>query len=82
MLTADLDEFLFELDGGTLKHVGASNSSATVTLYDVVTAEARAFGTDRVKLACEDESGNEVTVALDPDQARSVIEQIETSLAE
>jgi len=82
MLTADIEEFLFELDGGTLKHVGASNKSATVKLYDIETVEARAFGNEQVKLACVDDGDNEVELALDPDQARSVVEQLDGCLPE
>ena len=76
MLTVDIDEFVLELDEGTVKHVGASNTSATVKLYDIGRAEAREFG-DRVKLACEDEGGNEVEIALDPDRASELARAIE-----
>jgi hypothetical protein len=71
MLTVDIDEFVLELDEGTLKHVGASNKSATIKLYDVERTDLREFG-DRVKLACEDDGGNEVEVALEPDQVREL----------
>lgn len=77
MLTLDVDEFMLELQEGTLKHVGASNKSATAKLYDVESAEVRAFGDQRVKLACEDDGGNEIEVALGPDQARDLAREIE-----
>lgn len=72
MLTLDLDRFTFELDQGTLKHVGASTKAATVKLYDIESIEAREFGDERVKLACADNGGNELEIALGPDQAREL----------
>lgn len=77
MLTLDLGEFAFELKEGAVKHVGASNRSATAKLYDVETVEARAFGDDRVKLGFEDGDGNVVEVALSPAEAVEVAEAIE-----
>lgn len=76
MLSLDLDEFMFELKEGAIKHVGPSNRSATAKLYDVEDAEARAFGDRRVKLSFTDEDGNEVEVALDPGQTRAIGEDI------
>lgn len=78
MFTLDLDRFMFELKDGALKHVGASNKSATAKLYDVTAAEAREFGDERIKLAFEDDEGNEVQVALDPPEARQIARDIET----
>jgi hypothetical protein len=77
MLTLDIDQFMLELDRGTLKHVGASKKAATVKLYDTETVDARAFGDRRVKLACKDDGGNEVELALDPEQARSLARELE-----
>lgn len=69
MFTLDMDSFTFELKEGTVKHVGASNAEATAKLYDVTDVESRAFGDERVKLAFEDGEGNEVEVALFPEEA-------------
>jgi hypothetical protein len=77
MLTIDLDDFTFELKDGTLEHVGASNRAATVKLYDVEGVDVREFGDQRVKIACEDESGNEIEVALTAEQARELVRGIE-----
>ena len=77
MLTLDLERFMFELKDGALKHVGASNKTATVKLYDVEGVEVREFGDERAKLSFTDEDGNEVEVALDPDEAREVARGIE-----
>ncbi len=77
MFTLDLDEFLFELKDGAIKHVGASNKTATAKLYDVESVDVRGFGDQRVKVSCEDNSGNEVEVALDPAEASEIAREIE-----
>jgi len=77
MLNLDLDRFMFELKEGAVKHVGPSNRAATAKLYDVEGVEVREFGDKRVKLAFEDEDGNEVEVALFPEEAREVARGIE-----
>jgi hypothetical protein len=69
MFTLDMDSFTFELKEGTVKHVGASNAAATAKLYDVTDVESREFGDERVKLAFGDGEGNEVEVALFPEEA-------------
>jgi hypothetical protein len=77
MFTLDFEEFMLELKEGAIKHVGASNKTATAKLYDVTEAEVREFGDERVKLSCRDESGNEVEIALDPTEAKAVAHEIE-----
>lgn len=77
MFTLDLDDFMFELKEGTLKHVGPSNRTATAKLYDVEGVDVREFGDERVKLAFSDEDGNEVEVALFPAEAREVARGVE-----
>lgn len=77
MFTIDIDEFVIELKEGTLKHVGASNKSATAKLYDVEDVDVREFGDERVKVTCEDDGGNEVEIALDPAEAREVARAID-----
>jgi len=77
MLSLDLDEFTFEMNDGAIKHVGPSNKTATAKLYDVEGVEAREFGDKRIKLAFEDDAGNEVEVALFPAEAREVLRGIE-----
>lgn len=79
MLTLDLSNFAVEFKDGALKHVGASNTSATAKLYDVTEAEARAFGDERVKLVLADDEGNQVEVALfeaETEQLRSDLETV------
>lgn len=77
MLTLDLKDFTVELEGGTVKHVGAPTTSATVKLYHAADAEARAFGDSQVKLAFDDDEGNEVEVALDPEAAAAIADGID-----
>lgn len=80
MLTVDLDDFMFELKDGAVKHVGPSNRSATVKLYDVTDAGARPFGDERVKCTFESEDGNEVEVALFPDEIRELRADLDAAL--
>lgn len=77
MLTLDLDEFMFELKEGAIKHVGPSNQSATAKLYDVEGVDVREFGDKRLKLTFTDEDDNELEIALFPDEAREVAQGIE-----
>ncbi|WP_338729367.1 hypothetical protein [Haladaptatus sp. DJG-WS-42] len=82
MLTLQLSEFMVELKDGALKNVGPANKSATAKLFDVSEAEARAFGDKRVKLVFHDDEGNEVQVALFPDDAQKVRDEIDSLEAE
>lgn len=82
MLSLDLDKFMFEMKDGAIKHVGPSNREATAKLYDVEGVDVRAFGDKRVKLTFEDDSGNEVEIALFPDQAHEVARGLELLEAE
>lgn len=77
MLTLELESFLIEIDEGSIKNVGATDKSASVKLFGVETAEAREFGDRRVKLVFEDDDGNEVQVALFPDDVRKIARDIE-----
>jgi len=77
MLNLNLSEFMIELKNGSIKNVGMTNKRATAKLYDVVDVEAREFGDERVKLVFGDDEGNEVHVALFPEEARSMVADIE-----
>ncbi|WP_440770226.1 hypothetical protein [Natronorubrum sp. DTA28] len=77
MLTLNLDEFMVELQEGSIKNVGPTNKSATVKLFEVEEAEAREFGDKRVKLVFEDADGNEVQVSLFPEDVRKIASDIE-----
>ena len=82
MLTADFDSLIFELKEGVIKNVGPADTDATVKLYDVEEAEAREFGDERVKLAFADGEGNEVEVALFPEEASALRADLEALEAE
>jgi len=58
MLTLDLDDFMFELKDGAIKHVGPSNRTATAKLYDVEGVDVREYGDKRVKIGFTDEDGS------------------------
>jgi hypothetical protein len=77
MITVDLNDLMFELKEGAMKHVGPSNRSATAKLYDVTEVEARTFGDERVKCVFADDEGNEVEVALFPDEAEALAAQLD-----
>jgi len=78
MLTLDIDDFMFELKDGAIKHVGPSNRGATAKLYDVEGVDVREYGDKRVKLTFDDAEGNEVEVALFPEQAQEIARGLET----
>ncbi|MDR9430999.1 MAG: hypothetical protein RI568_09945 [Natronomonas sp.] len=78
MLNLNLDSFMVELKDGSIKNVGPTNKSASAKLFDVESAEARAFGDGQVKIVATDASGNEVQIALSPDAAEAVVDDIES----
>ncbi|WP_121741218.1 hypothetical protein [Natronorubrum halophilum] len=77
MLTVTLEDFMVELNDGSIKNVGPTNKSATVKMFDVESAEARAFGDKRVKLVFEDEDGSEIQVSLFPEDVRKIVDDID-----
>jgi hypothetical protein len=77
MLNVNLSDFMIELKDGSIKNVGPANKRAEAKLFDVTDAEAREFGDKRVKLVFEDDSGNEVQVALFPEDVGKVVSDVE-----
>ena len=77
MLNLILDDFMIEIKDGSIKNVGPTNKTGAAKLFNVETAEAREFGDKRVKIVCEDDEGNEVQVALFPEQVRDIARDIE-----
>ena len=69
---------MIEIKDGSIKNVGPPTKSASAKLFDVESAEVRAFGDSQVKLVAEGEDGNEVQVALFPEQAAAVAEDVES----
>ena len=77
MLSLSIEDFHVELKDGSLSNVGPATKSASVKLFDVESAGAREFGDKRVKLVFTDDDGNEVQVALFPEDVRSVVDDVE-----
>jgi hypothetical protein len=77
VITVSLSEFMLELKEGVVKHVGPSNKTAEVKLYDVERVETREFGDERVKLVFEDDAGSTVHVAVEPDQALAIAADVD-----
>lgn len=77
VLNLAFDNWNVELKDGAIKNVGPSNKETTAKLYDVETVEVREFGDKRLKLAFEDGEGNEVEVALFPDEATLIADELE-----
>lgn len=82
MIALSISDFHVEVKDGSVKNVGPATKTASAKLFDVGAAEARAFGDKRVKLAFEDEEGNEVEVALFPEAASAIREDLESLEAE
>ncbi|MFO7925852.1 MAG: hypothetical protein ACQET5_03980 [Halobacteriota archaeon] len=78
MLNLNLDSFMIELKDGSIKNVGPTNKSASAKLFDVESAEARAFGDSQLKIVATDASGNEVQIALSADEAESIVDDVES----
>ena len=76
MLDLNLDSFHVSVDEGSVKNVGPATKSVTAKLFGVDNAAARELGDKRVKLVFEDEDGNEVQVALFPEDATAVREDL------
>lgn len=78
MLNLNLNDVLVEFKDGSIHNVGPTDKQATAKLFDVTTVEARAFGDRRVKIVGQDDAGNEVQLAVSPEQIRAIIEDVET----
>jgi len=78
VLNLNLEGLMMEFEEGSIKNVGAADKSATAKLFDVADVEVRAFGDRRVKLVADDGTGNEVQVALAPEQAEAVVDDVES----
>lgn len=76
MLNLNLESFMIELKEGSIKNVGPTNKSATAKLFDPESVEARAFGDSQLKIVASDADGNEIQVALFPENAASIAEDI------
>ena len=77
MLYLDIENYMLQIKDGALKNVGPPSKSATAKLYDIETAEARAFGDNRIKFVCRDDEGNEVQLALFPEHVETILKDID-----
>lgn len=81
MILLDVNAFPVELEGGDIKNVGPADNAASAKLFDVDTIALREFGDQQAKIVAEDDEGNEIQVAIDPDQVDSLREDA-TSFSE
>lgn len=68
---------MIEFEDGSVKNVGPTTKSATAKLFHPETVEARAFGDSQVKVVAEDDEGNEVQIAMFPEQVEAVVGDVE-----
>jgi hypothetical protein len=73
----NLADFMVEFKDGSVKNVGPPTKSATAKLFDVERVEVRTFGDSQVKIVAEDGEGNEVQLALFPEQAERIVDDVE-----
>jgi peptidoglycan/xylan/chitin deacetylase (PgdA/CDA1 family) len=77
MLALELSEFMVELKDGAINNVGPSTKETSAKLFDVERAEAREFGDKRVKFVFDDGEGNEVQVALFPEEVLDLVDDVD-----
>jgi hypothetical protein len=82
MLNLNLSDFMVEFKEGSVKNVGPTTKEVTAKLFDVESVEAREFGDSQVKVVAEDGEGNEIQMALFPEQIETLAEDIEGLRAE
>jgi len=78
VLNLNIRDLLVEFKDGSIENVGPTNKSAEAKLFDVTEAEVQAFGDRRVKVVARDESGNEVQIALFPEQVADLEADVES----
>lgn len=76
MLNLNLYDVMVEFKDGAIQNVGPSDKRAEAKLFDVEEATVREFGDRRVKLVCVDEEGNEVQVALFPEDIDDIVDDV------
>jgi hypothetical protein len=74
VLNLNIDSFLVSFKDGSIENVGAPNKSATAKLFDATAVELREFGDSQAKVVARDEEGNEVQIALFPEQVESIVD--------
>jgi hypothetical protein len=81
VILLDVNAFPVELKDGDIKNVGPADNAASAKLFDVETITLREFGDQQAKIVAEDDDGNEIQIAVDPDQVESLREGV-TSFSE
>lgn len=76
MLYLNVEDLMVELTDGAIHNAGPANKSAEAKLFDVEEVEAREFGDKRVKFVASDADGNELQIALFPEQVEGVVEDV------
>ncbi len=74
MILLDVDAFPVELKDGAIKNVGPADNAASAKLFDVDTIALREFGDQQAKIVAEDNEGNEIQIAVEPNQVDSLRE--------
>ena len=82
VLNLNLESFMIELKEGSIENVGPTNKSATAKLFGPDSVEARAFGDSQLKIVASDADGNEVQIALFPEDAATIAEDIRSAREE
>jgi hypothetical protein len=81
MLNLNIDSFMVSFKDGSIENVGAPNKTATAKLFDVESVEVREFGDSQAKVVARDDEGNEIQVALFPEQVGDIVDDV-TALRE
>jgi hypothetical protein len=82
VLNLNVSQFTVSLKDGSIENVGAPNKSASAKLFDVDSVEVREFGDSQAKVVASDDSGNEVQIALSPEDVETVAEDVAELRAE
>lgn len=81
MLNLSIDQFMVSFKDGSIENVGAPNKSSTAKLFDIESVEVREFGDSQAKVVAHDDEGNEIQIALFPEQVERIVDDV-TSLRE
>jgi tRNA G37 N-methylase TrmD len=74
MLNLNIDQFMVSFKDGSIENVGAPNKAATAKLFDVDAVELREFGDSQAKVVARDDEGNEIQIALFPEQVEALVD--------
>ena len=72
MLNLNISQFTVSFKEGSVENVGAPNKSVSAKLFDVESLELREFGDSQAKVVASDDEGNEIQIALFPEQVEKL----------